>query len=377
MSNVKVICHHGIKGQKWGVKNGPPYPLDAGDHSASEKKYMSKKKSSKSSKTSSGSKKSKKSSKNIDKNSEKSQNEDKKKRGLTDKQKKYIKIGAAVAATAIIAYGTYRMADSGELHRLTEKGKAKLRGDDGILFERNESLLEVNDLQDLINKAAAPVKLGSEHLMNCRRCTFTYELRRRGYDVVATDTIGGTGQHAGGFINAQRPKGKLLKTSIPGITYDVMMNNYTTEEFNTFTNHKLQGFKDSVIPRQHGLDKSSVSKTLFDSLATYPDGARGELEIIWNSKKDPTKATQGHSMAWEIFNGKPIIIDTQTRTMYEDAEAFTNRGHADRIWAAELNRLDDKELNYDFLLRWSKNRTSDENLRLVSNLQENLENWRD
>ena len=22
------LCHHGIKGQKWGVRNGPPYPLD-------------------------------------------------------------------------------------------------------------------------------------------------------------------------------------------------------------------------------------------------------------------------------------------------------------------------------------------------------------
>jgi len=30
--------HHGILGQKWGKKNGPPYPLDAKDHSASEKK---------------------------------------------------------------------------------------------------------------------------------------------------------------------------------------------------------------------------------------------------------------------------------------------------------------------------------------------------
>lgn len=25
------ICHHGIKGQKWGVRNGPPYPLDSSD----------------------------------------------------------------------------------------------------------------------------------------------------------------------------------------------------------------------------------------------------------------------------------------------------------------------------------------------------------
>ena len=32
------ITHHGILGQKWGRRNGPPYPLDGSDHSASEKK---------------------------------------------------------------------------------------------------------------------------------------------------------------------------------------------------------------------------------------------------------------------------------------------------------------------------------------------------
>lgn len=35
---VRYISHHGIKGQKWGVKNGPPYPLDISDHSYREKK---------------------------------------------------------------------------------------------------------------------------------------------------------------------------------------------------------------------------------------------------------------------------------------------------------------------------------------------------
>ncbi len=32
------LAHHGILGQKWGKKNGPPYPLAPGEHSAAEKK---------------------------------------------------------------------------------------------------------------------------------------------------------------------------------------------------------------------------------------------------------------------------------------------------------------------------------------------------
>ena len=32
------LAHHGILGQKWGRKQGPPYPLDVSDHSAAEKK---------------------------------------------------------------------------------------------------------------------------------------------------------------------------------------------------------------------------------------------------------------------------------------------------------------------------------------------------
>lgn len=34
--NDKVLIHHGIKGQRWGQRNGPPYPLDFYSHSKAE-----------------------------------------------------------------------------------------------------------------------------------------------------------------------------------------------------------------------------------------------------------------------------------------------------------------------------------------------------
>ena len=38
-----ILEHHGILGQKWGVKNGPPYPLGGGDYAQSEVKAIKKK----------------------------------------------------------------------------------------------------------------------------------------------------------------------------------------------------------------------------------------------------------------------------------------------------------------------------------------------
>lgn len=102
------LAHHGILGMHWGKKNGPPYPLGAEDHSASEKKAGYKK------------------SLGGGRNEELYDREEpkpKKKFQLTDNQKKAIKIGAAVAATALVAYGGYKLYQSGALNNLMSVGK--------------------------------------------------------------------------------------------------------------------------------------------------------------------------------------------------------------------------------------------------------------
>lgn len=36
------LIHHGVEGQKWGVQNGPPYPLDKPKYTHKEKKELNK-----------------------------------------------------------------------------------------------------------------------------------------------------------------------------------------------------------------------------------------------------------------------------------------------------------------------------------------------
>ena len=36
---TNYLAHHGILGQKWGVKNGPPYPLSSTQKSSEEKSF--------------------------------------------------------------------------------------------------------------------------------------------------------------------------------------------------------------------------------------------------------------------------------------------------------------------------------------------------
>lgn len=99
----EYLKHHGILGMKWGKKNGPPYPIGVSAHSQSEKKAGWRK--------------------SLDKGPDDSDN---KKKGLSDKQKKAIKIGATVAVTALATYGTYRLAKSGKLDPYIASGKSKL-----------------------------------------------------------------------------------------------------------------------------------------------------------------------------------------------------------------------------------------------------------
>ena len=265
---------------------------------------------------------------------------------MTTRQKK-IAIGAAVAATLVAAKATHVGIESGEFRRMADQGRAFLNLEHG--FKKNPDLSAVTRPDEVFLKVVKQVNpdygaIGTK--MNCRRATFAYEMRRRGYDVQATRTTSGYGQSISGLKNAISPGEKLRRTGKMSVIWDV-------------ANEKVQSAKDSSIATplrnlQDGLPVGSknnigygdeLPRKIFERLAKEPNGSRGELGVIW-------KQGGGHSMAYEIFDGKPLIFDAQTGRAFVN---FDDLAESMDIGGAGFTRLDNLDLNTDYLRRWVRN----------------------
>lgn len=137
------LTHHGILGQKWGKRNGPPYPLGYESHSKVEKKLNSKTRIDGKSETKGFGLKSKK----DQKTSKINKGENKKDKHLTDKQKKILKgvaIGAGVAAAAglsIYAYKTnpaVRDAVNKTIAKFKDKRYEKIKNSSSMIKKKPE-----------------------------------------------------------------------------------------------------------------------------------------------------------------------------------------------------------------------------------------------
>lgn len=199
----ECLSHHGILGQTWGEKQGPPYPLGGSNHSASEKKAGWWK--------------------SLDKNGSDNQNGTKKK-GLSEKRKKQIKIGIAIVGTALAAYGGYKLVKSRKIDGLVNIGKKNVEsvlnkkvGDidlkkdtsvklpenatskmvDNIVSEASgkivnglKTLTKPEKISEIISKAN-PNRGDPKYHDNCTASSMASFLRSIGFDVVAKPT-GGT-----------------------------------------------------------------------------------------------------------------------------------------------------------------------------------------
>jgi hypothetical protein len=155
---------------------------------------------------------------------------------------------------------------------------------------------------------------------NCLRCTYAYEMRRRGYDVAATKTALATGQG---------PLGPKIMTKSLKSKTKIDPNNPNT------------GFKRVI----KGKGKPPESQ-IFAALAKQPNGSRGDFQMVWGPFMG------GHSIAYEIINSKPVFFDTQSGKSYSTPNSLkTLTGPARSV---AFNRLDNKDLSSVAMTAWVK-----------------------
>ena len=135
------IKHHGIKGQKWGVRNGPPYPLSESDKSKKEIQWSDSKKSS--------------------------------------------LLGKKMSREILNKVGGYTLADSA-IEYLINRGLERCSQGDRISSLDNLRRISQKPTIDSAVKKANPGYPQNGYVLNCSHCVIAYELRRRGYDVEAT-----------------------------------------------------------------------------------------------------------------------------------------------------------------------------------------------
>lgn len=316
------LYHHGILGQRWGKRNGPPYPLDASDHSSSERKASWKK--------------------SIDKRSQNSYTDDngnvqKEKKHLTQGQKRAIKIGVAAAATALAAYGTYRLAKSGKLNELVSSGKEKIDS----LFKTEVEHQKFGDTKakeflagnaDFLNNTTPHIPKGFRKLTksetisevvrrvnpllgkregrnNCSACGIAFFLRSHFGVAVTAKGTGGKMQNLGGVVE------KCFKGA--------------------------KVFDGSAV--KFGLSRNDAADML---LRRFGQNSEGVVSV-------KLKDSGGHIFNWKTTNGVVQFFDGQ--------QGLTDGEISKRYWNLidpngflQLARLDGLEVNWDAIREFVK-----------------------
>ena len=141
---------------------------------------------------------------------------------------------------------------------------------------------------------------GAAYRQNCQRCVAAYEMRRRGYDVIAKPAVVGTD----GKLSSQDPLFRSWKSVFKGAKFEIHSG--------------FDGGKASIISQ----------------MDSWGDGAVAEVRVLWNT----SDAREAHVFVAQRVNGVVRFIDPQNGNLNCE-EYFTNA----ILGATMIARIDNLE----------------------------------
>lgn len=207
----------------------------------------------------------------------------KERKGLSDRQKKMLKVGATLVAAGLVAYGGYKLAQSGKLDGLINRGSKRVECDILGYDSQNSWVKKKAGFvlnKDTIQSCAADINpTGSRS--NCGSCAVASILNTTGDDVQALPEVP---------MNMR----KVFSDGTVGQGYD--------------PNKIVKAFKGSKIEDLNGnyLGTRDACKKVTAKLESYGEGAFG---LLWTDKMRGRNS--GHFVGWRILDGKLHILEGQ------------------------------------------------------------------
>lgn len=223
-------------------------------------------------------------------------------------------------ATSIVslnpAYATYYAKSIGDAFFANSKTKknderiAALEVDkESGLHLKKEPCTEKEDMK-AVNPGFRNYDDNTKH--NCMNCTTAYELRRRGFDVAAN------------------------KRDV-GYSPDVIQKYFPGSEHKVIHDEPTNVMSKSVIKASYGVNVS-LGKKVVEELSKQPDGARGNLMVSW-------PGYGGHSMVYEVNNGKVVVRDCQINKAYKSKNMVIS--HLAYAVGASYIRTDNAKVDFE------------------------------
>lgn len=250
------LYHHGILGMRWGVRR---FQNKDGTLTSRGKTRYNK------ARASSGDK------------------PEKERKGLSDRQKKMIKVGATLVVAGLVAYGGYKLAQSGKLDGFVNKGKRSLSktvgrtpGDSGSVVLIDETT-GFKKLGKSITSEERRSMANVDHFQdNCKDASFAYcESKIHDIDVTA---------------RSKSFKGNLRD----------------------FVGHYCEGDPDNTVRTLSADGTNAEARLTKQLLKRYKNGDVGIVSFDFAEKyRLPGAKESGHAFNWEIQDNKVKFIDSQ------------------------------------------------------------------